>query len=182
MTETNNALSDEQKEKPSTEKPDRQLTLLIALIEHGSRPLAILLVGLAVVAWLAWAKEPLFVFLNRTQALKFGSFELQIQAQADALNLGDAFQNLRELSPDQLALFLVIGRDRQGSNIHYRGPEVKEENLQALKTAGLLVDYRKGDDDGFTWQVSSEGNRLYDIIYANIRLAINNGAAPTAAP
>lgn len=182
MTKNNNASSDVQKEKASTEKQDRQLTLLLALIEHGSRPLAILLVGLAVVAWLAWAKEPLFTFLNRTQALKFGSFELQIQAQADAQNLGDALQNLRELSPDQMALFLVIGRDRQGNNIHYRGPEVQEENLQALRQAGLIDSFQKGANGDFAWVVSNEGNRLYDIISANLQLAINLGAAPTSTP
>jgi hypothetical protein len=182
MTENTNASPEEQKQKASTEGQDPKLALLLALIEHGSRPLAILLVGLAIVAWLTWAKEPLFQFLNRTQNLKLGSFELQIQAQADALNLGDALQNLRELSPDQMALFLVIGRDRQGRNIHYRGPEVNEENLQALKQAGLINNYQKEAEGGFTWRVSSEGNRLYDIISANIQIAINSGVAPASTP
>ena len=152
------------------------------MIEHGSRPLAILLIGLAIVLWLTWAKEPLFELLSRTEALKVGSFELRIQAQANALNLGDALQNLRELSPDQMALFLVIGRDRQGRNIHYQGPEVKEENLQALKQAGLIDNFQKEADGSFRWQVSSEGNRLYDVIAANIQLAIGIGVAPTATP
>jgi hypothetical protein len=80
-----------------------------------------------------------------------------------------------------MALFLVIGRDREG-NIHYDGPEVKEENLQALKAAGLIVTYRKEANGDFTWTVSGEGFRLYDIISANLQLAINQGAAPTSTP
>ena len=183
MPEKKISSSNVKKENTTKDNQDQQakLAVRLALIEHGSRPLAILLIGVGILLWLTWVRDPLFEVLNRTQDLKFGSFELRIQAEADAQNLGDALQNLRELTADQLALFLVIGRDRQ-QDIQYRGPEVTEENLQALKDAGLIVDFRKPPDGGFQWRVSDDGNRLYDIVSLNIQLAISLGAAPTVTP
>jgi hypothetical protein len=133
MTEENNSLSNLHKENASKKDQNQStsLTVLLALIEHASRPLAILVVGLGILLWLTWAKDPLFDLLSRAQTLKVGSLELQLQAQAEAQNLGPALQSLRELTSDQLALFLVIGRDR-GRGIDYHGPEVTEKNLQAL--------------------------------------------------
>lgn len=183
MTEKNESSADLKKENASKEDQNQPvyLTVLLALIEHASRPLAILVIGLGILLWLTWAKDPLFNLLNRAQNVKFGGLELQLQAQADAQNLGPALQSLRELTSDQLALFMVIGRDR-GRRIDYNGPEVTEENLQSLQQAGLIVGFQKVAEDRFTWNVSDEGNRLYDIIAKNIELAIRLGAAPTAAP
>ena len=183
MTEKNNSSSDVKEESASKEDQNQpaSLTVLLALIEHASRPLAILVIGIGILLWLTWAKDPLFDFLNRTQNLKVGSIEVQLQTQADAQNLGPALQSLRELTSDQLALFLVIGRER-GSGINYEGPEVTEENLHALEQAGLVVGVQRASDGRLTWRVSDEGNRLYDIIYKNIELAIRLGAAPTATP
>jgi len=185
MPEKNNSSSNMQKENTSKEDQDQQarLAVRLALIEHGSRPLAILLIGVGILLWLTWVRDPLFEVLNRTQGVKFGSFELRIQEEADAQNLGQALQNLRELTADQLALFLVIGRDR-GQGIRYNGPEVTEENLQALLEAGLIDNFQKRaePDIGFQWRVSDEANRLYAIIYLNIESAIRLAAAPTVTP
>src|SRR5438309_1766178 len=87
--------------KSRKEKTDQQLALQLALIEHGSRPLAMLLIGLLIILLLFWAKDPLFNLLGRAQELKIGSFEVRLQSEADVENLGSELQALRKVSPNQ---------------------------------------------------------------------------------
>jgi hypothetical protein len=157
------------------EKTNRNLALKLALIEHGSRPLVNLLIGLFVIILLFWAKDPLFNLLSRAQELKVGSFEIQLRDEAEVANLSLELRTLRKVTPDQLALFLVIGRQRE--QIVYNGPEVTEENLEALEKASLLSSLERLPDGRFSWQVSEQGNRLYEIISAQLQLAINRSAS-----
>jgi hypothetical protein len=159
----------------SEEGASRKLALQLALIEHGSGPLATLLIGVLVVLFLFWAKDPLFSMLGRAQELKVGSFEIQLKDEAAVENLSPELQALRTVTPDQLALFLVIGRQRE--QIVYDGPEVTEENLKALQGVGLLSSVKQLPEGRFSWQVSEKGSRLYEIISSQLQLAINRSAS-----
>jgi hypothetical protein len=48
---------------------------------------------------------------------------------------------LKNLTPDQLELFLIVGKESE--HISYSGPELTVPNLQALKSAGLLSEFHK---------------------------------------
>ena len=65
-----------------TEKPKPYV--LLALIEHGSRPAVFLIVGLFALFVLFQFKEPLFGLIKTTEALKIGSFEMRVRVSAEA--------------------------------------------------------------------------------------------------
>ena len=159
----------------SEAKTNRKLALQLAWIEHGSRALATVLIAILIIILLFWAKDPLFSLLGRTNELKVGSFEIQLRDEAQVENLSRELQALRDVSSDQLALFLVIGRQREP--IMYNGPEVTEANLKALQQVSLLSSVEPLPDGRFSWQVSEKGTRLYEIISAQLRSAINRSAA-----
>src|SRR4030067_769005 len=75
MPEKKISSSNVKKENTTKDDQDQQakLAVRLALIEHGSRPLAILLIGVGILLWLTWVRDPLFEVLKRTQDLKFGS-------------------------------------------------------------------------------------------------------------
>jgi hypothetical protein len=136
--------------------------LLLALIEHGSRPAAILLVGLLVVVWLFAVREPLFRVLRNATLLKLPWFEIQLQQRAAANDVVAELEKLQTLNDEQLQLFLVVGKKRE--HIAYEGEEVTQENLEALRAAGLLDSVESLGEKRFRWQVSRDGHRLHDII------------------
>lgn len=162
------------KETTEQEKPH----VLLALIEHASRPTAILLVGAFVVLWLFAVRGPLFQLLERAQLLRLGSFEVQLRADAAYADLGTELKALNELSLSQLQLFLVVARERENTaHITYRGPEVTEENLRALEKIGLLSEVRREEDGGFFWRVSNEGSELHSLIFSQLLVSIRRSAA-----
>jgi hypothetical protein len=159
MSEKQPPREEEATHKRSTEgKSD----ILLALIEHGSRPAAMALVGLFVILWLFSAKDPLFGLLRQAETLKFGAFEIELRNIAESANLDKELNALVTLTDEQLQLFLVVGKKR--AHIRYEGEELTEENLRKLYEVGLLAEWRNEPDGGYWWRVSEKGNTLHDII------------------
>lgn len=144
--------------------------IILAVIEYASRPLAIVFVGFLVVVWLFFMRGPLFQLLANTERVKIGSFEIQLRDQAHYENLGDQLRALKTLTPEQLELFLIIGKERE--HISYSGPEVSEPNLRALKNAGLLSEFYKQPNNQWFWRVSDNGFALQRLIFGLLTAAI----------
>ncbi|MBI4380855.1 MAG: hypothetical protein HY574_06660 [candidate division NC10 bacterium] len=162
----------EEESKTQDAKPE----VLLTLIEHGSRPAVILLIGLFLVTWLFTVREPLFDVLRKAQTLKLGSFEVQLRENADSANLGPQLRALEGLSDEQLQLFLVVGKQR--AHITYKGEEVTDKNLKKLQEVGLLAEVRPEPEGGFWWRVSEKGITLHNIIRTLIFSSIRRSAAP----
>lgn len=147
-----------------TQKEQRRPEVLLALIEHGSRPAAFALIGLFITIWLFSVKGTL-------QKVSLASFEVELHTVSTSANLNKELNALAELNDEQLQLFLVLGKERE--YINYNGEEVNEENLGKLYEVGLLKDWQTTSEGGFSWTVSKNGNRLHDIlrnlIYSSIR-------------
>jgi hypothetical protein len=148
--------------------------VLLALIEHGSRPVAILVIGLCIITWLFFARGPLLQLLSETEAFKFGSFEMRLKKAASSANLGAELQRLQELTHEQLQVFLIVGKKR--GHISYFGEELTEENLRALERAGLLAEVRQQPEGGLWWRVSQEGHRLHELIFTQLLFSIRQSA------
>jgi hypothetical protein len=150
-------------------KPPKR-EIILAVIEYASRPLATVFVGILVVLWLFFMRGPLFQLLANTERVKIGSFEIQLREQAHYENLGDELRALKNLTPDQLELFLIVGKERE--HISYFGPEVTEPNLRALKDAGLLSEFNKQPNNQWFWRVSDNGFALQRLIFGLLTAAI----------
>ena len=80
--------------------------IILAIIEHASRPMAYVLIGLFVTILLFSVKDEI-------KKAKFGSFEIEIQAIAKSADVTEDLNALSKLSDDQLQLFLVMGKKRR---------------------------------------------------------------------
>ncbi|MBV8773824.1 MAG: hypothetical protein JO166_16075 [Deltaproteobacteria bacterium] len=149
-------------------QPKREI--ILALIEYASRPLATVFVSLLAVLWLFFMRGALFQLLANTESVKVGSFEIQLREQAHYEDLGDQLRALKNLTPDQLELFLIVGKERE--HISYFGPELTEANLQALKSAGLLSEFYKQPNNQWFWRVSDNGFALQRLIFGLLTAAI----------
>lgn len=148
--------------------------VLLALIEHASRPAALIVLGLLAAVWLFKVRDPVFQLLNKAETVRYGSFEYRVKSVAASSNLEKQLQSLKDVSFEQLQLFLVIGRERE--HITYNGPEVTEPNLMALKRIGLLSDVRRISKDSLYWEVSQEGRNLHELIFLQLLWAIRGGS------
>lgn len=147
--------------------------LVLALIEHGCRPAAIVLVGLLVFLWLVSVKDPLLGLLDRTQELKVGGFSIRIREKARTADLIEEYKKLETLSLQQIQLFLIVGAKRD-AHITYGGPEVTKENLEKIQEVGLLQDVRE-EGDSLKWRTTMKGEKLHAIIFDQLVAAIRNG-------
>jgi hypothetical protein len=161
--------------RTTRERPE----VLIALIEHGSRPAAFLLVGLLVVVWLFAVREHFFDVFRNTESLKFGTFEVKLRASAVAANVGSELQALGTLNDEQLQLFLILGRRR--GHISYEGEELTEENLRRLQEIGLIAEMKKLPNEKLWWRVSEQGHKLHEITRNLILSSIRLSATPKQA-
>jgi hypothetical protein len=150
------------KEADTPSRTERASPILLALIEHGSRPAALVLVGLLGMVWLFSMRQPLLDLIGQVTTLKIGSFEVQLQLAAQSADLVRELDALRDLNSDQLQLFLVIGKRRE--HITYRGPELTAENVTKLRDTGLVEEWRTEPDGSFWWRISDKANKLHDII------------------
>lgn len=150
--------------------------ILLAFIEHASRPVAFLVVGLFAVGWLFYAKEPLFDLLGRAERLKIGFFEAQLRERAASADVGRELRALGGLNDDQIQLFLVAG-GKENQDITYNGKEVTEENLRKLQEVGLLTEWGRTPDGRFWWAVSKEGNTLHSIVRSLITSSVRRSSA-----
>jgi hypothetical protein len=169
MSETELSSSNREAE-PKTQKAGNEV--LLAFIQYGSRPVAILFIGLLLIIWLFTVREPLFGLLENAQ-LKYGLFEVKLLKKASSANLSTRLRALENLNEQQLQLFLIIGKKRE--HISYIGEEVTEENLKKLQEAGLLKQVEK-TETGFWWEVSEDGKKLHDIIRSLIISSIRRSA------
>lgn len=155
-----------EKSAPSGDS-NHALTLKLALIEHGSRPAAYLLIAVIVLIGVLQFRDPLFDLLDRSQHLRVGSFEVRLQERVRAFegdeDLKQAFSRLKNLNEDQIALFLVVGAPGR-DNYQFSSHEVTPENLQALQSAGLISGYTKNADGSYTWTSTPEAARLYQFV------------------
>src|SRR5262245_53037383 len=157
---------------PREQKPNNELRL--ALIQHGSRPAAIVFVAVLVVIWLFPMRERFFSLLGHAEELKLGSFSLRLREQATSANLGEEYKKLETLSLEQIQLFLIVGAKRK-ADISYRGPEVSKENLEKLQEVGLLQDVKVQEDGNLSWRPTEEGTRLHKIIIEQVVASIRSG-------
>lgn len=165
--------TEEKEAKKATGKPE----ILLALIEHGSRPIATFLIGMALITWLFLVRVPLFNFLEKSKSLKVGSFEVQLREIVEKANLNPELFTLQELNDQQLQLFLIIGKEREP--ITYYGEELTEKNLKKLKEVGLLSDVQvKAKQNELGWKVSEKGAKLHNIITNLIITSIRQSALP----
>ena len=155
-------------------KPSGRHELLLAFLQHGSRPLALAFIGLLVVCWLFTVREPAFEMLGQAQKLKVGSFEVELRAKATQAKVENELEALNRLSEEQLQLFLVIGRSR--SHITYDGPEVSDANLEKLKEVGLVAEWKKEPEGRYWWAVSEDAHRLHEVVRRLVLSSIRKGA------
>jgi len=131
--------------------------ILLAIIEHSSRPVAYILIGL-------FATIALFSLKDVIRKAKFGDFEIEIQRIAQSAEVTKELTSLSKLSDDQLQLFLIIGKKRE--HIDYNGPEANKENLEALDTAGLLTITESDEKNRrYGWRITENGHKLHNIIF-----------------
>ncbi|HEV2913112.1 MAG TPA: hypothetical protein VGX92_07340 [Pyrinomonadaceae bacterium] len=170
------------REKQSLQKDDLSQAekpkpyVLLALIEHGSRPAAYIIVGLFVLLFLFKIKDPLFKLLEGAQEVKVGSFELRLRASADQAGLSKEFSGLETLSDQQVQLFLVVG-DKNKPQISYSAEEVTEENLKKLQEMGLLSEVKRQEDGKLFWAVSDKGHNLHQLIFKQVIKSIRGSTA-----
>ncbi len=157
------------------EAAERRTEILVALIQHGSRPAAALLIGLLVAGWLFAVKDPLLDLLQRAQKIKYGPLEVELAERAALADVSAELKSLARLTDEQLQLFLVIGKYR--SHIRYDGQEVTEPNLERLRELGILARWEKRESGDLWWQVSEEGHRLHDIVRNLVFVSMRRSAA-----
>ena len=161
-----NELSHE-KELTAQQKKKGRSEILLAFIEHGSRPAALVLIGLFVTIWLFSVKDVL-------KTVRVASFELELQTITESAKLSNELEALAELTDEQMQLFLIVGKKR--THITYKGKEVTDENLSKLYEKGLLSEWRKEPSGDYWWRVSENGHRLHDIIFNLIFSSIRRSA------
>jgi hypothetical protein len=147
--------------------------ILMAIIEHGSRPVAYTIIALLTFLFLFSIKGPAFDLMKDAQELKIGSFEVRLRADVDLYGLNNELTALQTLNDQQIQLFLVVGKRRE--HITYIGEEVTQENLDALYKAGLLSEVTKEKNGDFFWYVSEKGHQLHNLIFQQVTKAISRG-------
>jgi hypothetical protein len=107
--------------------------LLLALIQHGSRPAGWVLISLIVLIAVLWVREPLFRVIGSAKELRLGNY---VYLKAERAGVSSELKKLATLTTDQIQLFLIIGRSRPGHHITYGGPESNEESNTSPGKAG----------------------------------------------
>lgn len=164
---------------------DRQFKkeLILAIIEHGNRSIAILLVAVMVLIAVWILRAPLRSWLSNAQSVKVGSFEIRLREQARSQQISNELSKLQYLDDAQLQLFLIIGRFRERKSagdfhISYSGEELNKQNLDKLQSLGLVTDVQIAPDTNqFTWKVTETGTKLHKLLLGNAIQSIRAAAA-----
>ena len=138
--------------------------LILALVQYGTQPAAVVIVALLVFTWLMTAGTQLSV-------LKGPGFEAKFDRDVEKEELQSELRSLRTLTKDQLQLFLIVGRDRNGQKIDYTGPEATDENWEALATAGLLT-FRDIGDKRVEFTITRKAYLLHVVLLDNLYRSI----------
>ncbi len=163
-----------QKKRIESSSESNRNFILLAIIEHGSKPAAYVLIGFLVFIFLFSVREPLFSTLNRAEELQFGDF---VYRAASEEGVSRELKELASLSYDQIQLFIIIGRERPDDNITYLGPESKEENYRKLQEIGLIenilieINQETGKRD-LSWRTTVQGDALHDLLMKEVVKAI----------
>jgi hypothetical protein len=137
--------------------------ILLALIQHGSRPLGLLLITLALLFAIYCARCQIQLWMANAELVKFGSLELRVrEAVTQSTEVGKQIKSLGDLTPDQLELFLIVGTQRN-TDINYSGPEVSGPNLLKLQELGLLRNVNP-DPLKLSWAPTEKGNQLHNAL------------------
>lgn len=156
--------------------------VILAIIEHGNRSIAILLVAGMVLIAICILRVPLRSWLSRAQSVKVWSFELQLREQARSQQISAELSKLQYLDDKQLQLFLIIGKFREhkaaGSfEISYSGEELNKPNLEKLQSLGLItyVETAPGSNH-FNWLVTEGGAKLHKLLFETAAQSIKTAA------
>ena len=166
---------EEQKKHINSSDGPKKNYVLLAIIEHGSKPVAYVLVGFLVFIFLFSVKEPLFDALNRAEEIQYGGFFYRAASEE---GISRELKDLASLSHDQIQLFLIIGKKRPDQYITYRGPEFTQQNYRKLEEIGLIdniideVNPETGKHDSISWRVTEQGNRLHTLLMKEVVKAI----------
>jgi hypothetical protein len=134
--------------------------LLLALVQHGIRPAATVIVALLIFIWLSTAGLELSM-------LKGPGFEARFDREVANKDLRSELESLQTLDRDQLQLFLIVGRDRGTRSIHYTGPEAQIENWEALQRADLLK-YNKLEGERVEFTLTPKANLLHKVLFDSL--------------
>ena len=148
--------------------------LLLALIQHGSRPAGWVLISLIVLIAVLWVREPLFRVIGSAKELRLGNY---VYLKAERAGVSSELKKLATLTTDQIQLFLIIGRSRPGHHITYGGPESNEENYSKLKQIDLIENLiiKKNPDTGkkdMSWRLTEQGAKLHDLLMREVIRAV----------
>ena len=155
-----------QNEEPvQAEKPKPHV--LLALIEHGSRPAALVILGLFALIVLCMFSTPISKLLEGAEEVRFGSFALSLRKSAVRAGLNRELSALESLSDQQIQLFLVVSGNSK-AHISYSAEEVTEDNLKKLQEVGLLSEVRMLENRELFWVVSDKGHKLRQLIFKQV--------------
>ena len=67
-----------EKQDASTHQGASGSPILLAFIQYGSRPVAVVLVAILLLIWLSSVREPIIRLLDQTEELTFGDFVVKL--------------------------------------------------------------------------------------------------------
>lgn len=163
------------------ERDHQNREILLALIQHGSRPLVMLLIFVIVALAVFFARCHIYLWLANAESVKIGSLEVRIREEAQSGELGKEFRSLANLSDEQLELFLIVGRERK-SNINYKGQELSEANLRQLQDLGLLQNLTPAANNQFSWEVTDTGQKVHSTLLRLVADSISRAVRTPVCP
>ena len=157
---------------PTSASTNRQFRrqMILAIIEHGNRSIAILLVAGMVLIAICILRVPLRSWLSKAQSVRVGSFEITLREQARSQHISSELSKLQYLDEKQLQLFLIIGKFREHKaagdfHVSYSGEELNKPNLEKLQSLGLITYSETAPDSNtFTWKVTDGGQKLHTLL------------------
>lgn len=156
--------------------------VILAVIEHGNRSIAIILIGVMVLVAVWILRAPLRSWLANAESVKVSWFEIRLREQARTEKISNELSKLQYLDDVQLQLFLIIGRFRERKsagdfNISYTGEELTKPNLDKLQSLGLVTDVQTAPGtNNFSWTVTENGTKLHKLLLDNAVRSIKTAA------
>lgn len=151
--------------------------IIIASIAHFSWPLVFIIA-------IFMLRTPICALLQRVNAFKAGSVELQLQETLSTQNLSEKqIAQINKLTVDELDLFLLASFS-ENIGFNYQTPmppETFKRRMQSLENAGLL-EILNPDDDGknIRQNVTETGKHVRSVILNGATKILHNSAAQNA--
>lgn len=171
-------MTDSARQTDASTSAAKKNEILLALIEHGTKPLAYIVSGMLLFLFFLMIKNPLVDAVGRANEIQLGGFVYRGAIDAGVIRELDA---LASLTTDQIQLFLIIGRRRPGSFISYDGPESNAENYERLREVGLIGNFEQYQDpdtgeNRLSWRITDDGSTLHTLLMLEIDSAIKRAA------